>query len=112
MAFKRSGVRFSYAPLKSASHTREGPIAFPECLHSAYILAFSENRTVDGPGAVLVRFAWKKEKAQRRYRSGCRAQAFLKNGDWPHIQGQSYKLFRVPSLFAIFDVPTCNLNTL
>ena len=62
MAFKRSGVRFSYAPLKSASHTREGSIAFLECLHSAYILAFSENRTVDGPGAVLVRLGPEKGK--------------------------------------------------
>ncbi len=50
----------SYAPLKSVSHTREGPIAFPERLHSAYILVLSENRTVDGPGAVTVRFGQKK----------------------------------------------------
>ena len=49
MAFKRSGVRFSYAPLKSASHTREGPIAFPSWLHHGYILQVSAKR----PGSAL-----------------------------------------------------------
>lgn len=39
----------SYAPLKSASHTREGPIAFPSWLHLGYILQVSAKR----PGSAL-----------------------------------------------------------
>ena len=84
----------SYAPRKTAFYTRRRRFAIKSWLHIGYILKPGCKR----PGGALTAFF--------------RAEAFLKNSARLHLQRQSYKSFPVPTIFAIFGLPTCKPNTL